>query len=245
MRGPWINGLSQRLTVKLGRETQSGEKLDLSMLVAYAGLWIPAVVLAAAFEHYLSPSSQYYRAWLFTYGPALPGLYLLQREYRPDASQFGMTVKRLRSRQVWFWSSAAVLVAASWFGTLHWIASAPDRALHPVLHTPTGRSGGLNLLSCSHPVFATLFGVLIGPVVEELVFRGYLYLVLRQNRGRRFAALVSSGIFGALHGANAPVVFAQGLLYIFFDNLGGSLCPSMIGHAAWNGLLLLTCGRAL
>jgi len=240
-KDPWFNSGLHRLTVSLGRQRQRGDRLDLSAFWLYGLLWVLPLLAAILFERLLSPAGNYYGAWVFTYAPALPGFYILQREFRPGILQFGMTRSQLRSRRVWMWSSVAVFVSVLWFGVLYWVASGADAAVYSVPVAPPDGAGGQTLLSCSHPVFATFVGVLAAPAIEEFIFRGYLYLVLRQNKGSRFAALASSAVFGILHGPNAPAVFAQSLLYIYLDNQAGSLCPSMIGHAAWNGALLLTC----
>lgn len=242
-KGPWFNSGLQRLTAALGQQSQHGERLDLSMFWLCGLLWLPPLLCAILFHRYLSsPTAQYYGGWLFTYLPALPGLYVLQREYRPAISQFGITRDQIRSRRVCIWASMAILLTVSWFGFLYWIARVPGGttgSADPIAHS--GPAGSQSLLNCNHPVFAAFVGVLVGPTIEEFVFRGYLYLVLRQNKGRRFAALISSAVFGIVHGPNAPAVFVQSLLYIYFDNQAESLLPSIIGHAAWNGALLLTC----
>lgn len=240
-KAPWFNSGLHRLTVSLGRERQGGDKLGLSIFWLYGLLWVPPLLSLALAERYLSPTALYYGSWLFTYVPALPGFYVLQQEYRPAISQFGMTRIQLRSRRVCIWASVAILLTVSWFGFLYWIARVPGGTTGSDSLMSPGQGAWQGLLSCSHPVFATLFGIVIGPTIEEFVFRGYLYLVLRQNKGRRFAALVSSAVFGIFHGPNAPAVFAQSLFYIYFDNQAESLLPSIIGHAAWNGALLLTC----
>lgn len=81
---------------------------------------------------------------------------------------------------------------------------------------------------------------MIGPFLEELLFRGYLYLIFRQNWGRRWAALISSAIFAIGHFGNAFVavdVFFTSLLDIYLDNKARSLAPSTVGHAAYNLVL--------
>jgi membrane protease YdiL (CAAX protease family) len=245
IRGPWFNSGLQRLTVSLGRDRQSGDRLDLSIFWLYGLLWVPPLLAAILLKGYLSPSGLYYGEWLFTYVPALAGFFILQQEYRPTVTQFGMTLKHLRSPRVWLWSSAAVGVAVLWFGILYWFAGTPGGPQQSTPVPPSTASEAGNLVSCSHPLFAGVLGIVVAPTIEEFLFRGYLYLLLRQNRGHRFAALVSSGIFSIMHGANAPVVFFQALIYVYFDNFGSSLCPSIVGHAAWNGALLLLCGHAI
>ncbi|MEO0414980.1 MAG: CPBP family intramembrane glutamic endopeptidase, partial [Verrucomicrobiota bacterium] len=48
-----------------------------------------------------------------------------------------------------------------------------------------------------------ILAVIVAPVVEELLFRGYLYPALKKQTSALFAALVSGAIFAVVH-ANLP-----------------------------------------
>lgn len=217
----------------LGQEQPHGPKLDLTVLTLSAMLWVP-LILVSAFEH---PSSVFARRLLdalTSYGPALPGFYFLQREYRPGRDQFGMSWQRLKARRVWYWTITSMLpVCLLWF-TL--AAQNFDPARVPPGGTP------LPPLHSGHPVLSVVILIVIAPAVEELFFRGYLYLLLEQNWGRTAAAILSSSAFALLHGWHAPLMFLWSLLNIYFNDRARSLCPSLAAHAMWNAGFLLYSG---
>jgi membrane protease YdiL (CAAX protease family) len=81
------------------------------------------------------------------------------------------------------------------------------------------------------------------PIVEEIVFRGYLFAALTRWRGPWPAAVITGVLFGAAHGAVHPPValvplailgFALCLVYWFT----GSLLPCIGLHAANNAMVL-------
>jgi membrane protease YdiL (CAAX protease family) len=80
-----------------------------------------------------------------------------------------------------------------------------------------------------------LLGVVIAPVVEELVFRG---IVLRRwafKWGVWRGLLASSAVFGLLHGPSAPGLIAfgvvMGLVYIKTSNLWVPIGCHMLNNA--------------
>jgi membrane protease YdiL (CAAX protease family) len=83
---------------------------------------------------------------------------------------------------------------------------------------------------------------LIAPVTEEVLCRGYFYLILRQNWGGRAAALISSAAFALIHvghGFDRIWIFAISLVYVYANNRARSLVPSLASHVAGNALVLL------
>ena len=86
-----------------------------------------------------------------------------------------------------------------------------------------------------------LLSVLIQAGAEELVFRGYLLGVIRQNREDRGAVLISAGLFAAIHLLN-PGMTMLGCLRLFISGVVLGLmvwrCKSLwmaVGfHTAWN-----------
>jgi membrane protease YdiL (CAAX protease family) len=90
-----------------------------------------------------------------------------------------------------------------------------------------------------------LFGI-VGPFVEEVFFRGFLFRQMRKWAGAPFivAALLSSLLFGAGHfdqGSsladslmNAGVTFLGGVLLSWLVERWGSIWPGFIVHAGLN-----------
>jgi membrane protease YdiL (CAAX protease family) len=78
--------------------------------------------------------------------------------------------------------------------------------------------------------------VVIAPVAEETLFRGYLYGALRSRVGIVLAALATSVLFGALHGQwNVGLsVFALSLVMCGLRELTGSIWAGIILHMVKN-----------
>lgn len=93
-------------------------------------------------------------------------------------------------------------------------------------------------------VFISL--VVLPPIVEEIMIRGFLYSGLRRKLGKISAALVASFIFGAAHlqlGEGAPPLyvaaidtFVLSMVLIALREKTGSLWSGILVHAMKNGL---------
>ena len=90
-----------------------------------------------------------------------------------------------------------------------------------------------------------LTAVITAPVMEEMVFRGFLYPVLKRHTDRWFALVFTSILFGAIHGNLLGLVplalFAAGLTLAY--EWTGCLRVPMLMHATFNSLSLLTLAR--
>ena len=84
--------------------------------------------------------------------------------------------------------------------------------------------------------FVTL--VVIAPVAEELLFRGYLYGKLRKSVPFWAAAVITSLVFGFVHGQwNVALdVFALSLVMCTLREITGSIWAGVLLHAVKNGL---------
>jgi len=90
-----------------------------------------------------------------------------------------------------------------------------------------------------------VFGV-IGPFVEEVLFRGFLFRQMRRWAGAPFwiAAILSSLLFGAGHFeqgdslansvVNSAVTFAGGVMFCWLAERWGSIWPGFAIHAGLN-----------
>ena len=90
------------------------------------------------------------------------------------------------------------------------------------------------------------FGILVAPLIEEIVFRGFLYGALEQRHNSKVALVASTVIFALLHGSQYGWELPPlGVLLAVGGALGivrmhtGSTKASTIVHAAYNGLLFL------
>ncbi len=101
---------------------------------------------------------------------------------------------------------------------------------------------------------------LLGPVTEELLFRGALIFRLRRIRGTAFALIVSSIVFSALHvaslnaetanqfvrsaGAALPQLLIVGLILGWLALRNGRIGPSIFTHVGFNllGVIFIIAG---
>ena len=93
-------------------------------------------------------------------------------------------------------------------------------------------------------VFISL--VILPPITEEIMIRGFLYSGLRRKYTRLISALLASVVFGIAHlqlGAGAPPLyvaaidtFVLSMVLIGLREVTGSLWAGMMVHAAKNGL---------
>jgi membrane protease YdiL (CAAX protease family) len=118
-----------------------------------------------------------------------------------------------------------------------------NAALNPVLHggreqglTPSGwQSSHAGAFAANLVVFS-----LIGPIAEELTFRGLGFYLLAPL-GQTLAILVIGITFGLWHGLveALPVLIVFGLGLAFLRSRTRSIYPGMILHMLFNGAALL------
>ncbi len=106
----------------------------------------------------------------------------------------------------------------------------PQMAVKMMLEAKNGNPGfliGIIFMAC-----------IVAPICEEIVFRGYLYGVIKRFSCPIFAAVFSGIIFAVIHGSLwslAPlVVVGIGLAFIYEKS--GSLAASMLAHFAFNSI---------
>jgi membrane protease YdiL (CAAX protease family) len=102
--------------------------------------------------------------------------------------------------------------------------------------------------------------VTLGPVLEEVVFRGYLFAFLKWSFSRmangtgrnRLVVVFAAVVFAVVHLAQPGVSWLQlaciastGTLYGWIRCRSGSTVPSAISHAAYNLTLYLIAGTIL
>jgi len=87
-----------------------------------------------------------------------------------------------------------------------------------------------------------LDGVVVGPVVEEILFRGLFYGVLLKRFAPGGAMVISSLLFAAAHEDLAYFLplFYFGLVVAWFRWKSGSLGLSILIHCLSNGAALLS-----
>jgi membrane protease YdiL (CAAX protease family) len=93
----------------------------------------------------------------------------------------------------------------------------------------------------THPSLAAVALVLMPPILEETIFRGFLFPAFAKRWGVVWGAIVSSAIFGLAHWqANISIyTFVLGLLLCFMYVRLRSIVPGMVLHMLNNYLALL------
>jgi membrane protease YdiL (CAAX protease family) len=88
--------------------------------------------------------------------------------------------------------------------------------------------------------------VLVAPLVEETVFRGYLYPLFAKTFGVAFGVIVTGVLFGLMHGAQlgwtwslVSVLIAVGVIFTFVRARTGSVFSSFLLHLGYNSTIAL------
>lgn len=83
--------------------------------------------------------------------------------------------------------------------------------------------------------------IVVAPLCEEIVFRGYFYPVLKKFAGIWPAAICSSLVFAAAHGnltAFLPLLIFGGLLVFIYEKTGSIWAPMAV-HLCFNSLTVI------
>ena len=85
-------------------------------------------------------------------------------------------------------------------------------------------------------IFFTLFVAIVGPLIEEVFFRGFAYKAFRTRFGVRSAMIVTALLFAFLHMnlVSFLPIFILGLCLAYLYETTGSLVPSMTLHMIHN-----------
>lgn len=159
----------------------------------------------------------------------LLGAYLLRiRDWR----SFGFRPTALK------WIAISVVLGLIGFGLIfivegvyfHFITEANTQA-----DFQAAAKGGLASI-----LLLSFTGAILGPIGEELVFRGVVQSAL-QKYGSWVALIGSSLMFAAIHGPSVIFVdaFVMGLLFGAVFRLSGSIWPAITLHIVYNGLNLI------
>ena len=155
---------------------------------------------------------------------------------RSPVQLFGLD--RLPPLKVLGWA-AGTLVAAYFF-----MAVVVFGIWEPFLKDAWGKEGDVQdvveaMMRSSDPLLRGILlftAIVVAPVTEEIIFRGYLYAVFKRFSDRFFAAIVTSLLFAAVHG-NVPgtlPLFVLAILLTVSYELTGCLWVPIVVHATFN-----------
>jgi len=133
--------------------------------------------------------------------------------------------------------SLIILGATSALSVLMISAFLPSTGQTPLEKLLTSRSAIL--------MFA-VFGVAVAPLLEEVIFRGFLFKVLWEIGGSRVAVLVTAGLFALLHAGqlagnwgSVALIFVVGCVLSFVRHRSNSIIPSFIVDTSYNAMLFV------
>lgn len=151
------------------------------------------------------------------------------RKLRPSWVSFASAVREERAvRLFWPWT---VLIAVLMFLTGQLAAAWVYEHLGSA-----GFDRHAQALKSSGVVLSVLAALLIAPIVEETLFRGVLYPVLRKRVGAWPAMVVSALLFALLHGnsVQAVAVIPLGLLLALVAERTHRVWPCVLVHMSNN-----------
>lgn len=183
-------------------------------------------------------------SYLLNMGPALFYIHVLV--FKPNGMKYLETLKvRFRTATAGpvrlffygplFWTSCIPLVVATSFLAGQMGSKGSD---NPVLAQIVAASKSPDMLAIAL-LFFTI--AVLAPICEEIIFRGFLYGVLRKNAGTFVALIGSSIVFSAIHldKGGMLMLFAIGFVLALCYERTRSLVPCMIAHGMWNGGTLM------
>jgi membrane protease YdiL (CAAX protease family) len=95
-------------------------------------------------------------------------------------------------------------------------------------------------------IMILLAAVIVAPLVEELLFRGWLYPVVARTFGVTAGVVVTGALFGAIHGPQlgwhwqlVGLLVGVGVLFTYVRARTGSVVPAYFLHLGYNGLQAL------
>ena len=155
-------------------------------------------------------------------------IFVLGRAFKRDNMRFGERNNRWSIGKI---IAAAAIAAAVAFVLNLAILSSPLPDIFPG-YTEAASSS----FAGQNPILLILATVILGPIAEELTFRGLTYDRMKRYLGVPWSIIISSLMFGIYHANMIQFIYATliGLLLAFYYEKSGSLIVPVIGHMAMN-----------
>ncbi|MCM8813894.1 MAG: CPBP family glutamic-type intramembrane protease [Candidatus Omnitrophica bacterium] len=160
-------------------------------------------------------------------------VWLVRRKYRHEFAEVGF--RRIAMSRLWS-EALRAMAAIFFFNLLYGIAFTLFTGQQPeaqLISDLVSRSRGGPGLA---PLF--FFVVVLGPLAEEVIFRGFIFLGARRYAGFPVAAVASGVIFAAFHlqVSLALPIFFMGCTFALLVERTRSLWPAVVVHMVWNFL---------
>ncbi len=170
-------------------------------------------------------------------------IYLFLRRHKLSLAFIGLRRPRLTDP---LWGLLAVPVYYALFGLLLAVAS----HLFPSLNISQKQELGFDKVVGHTQLLLTFLSlVVLPPLAEEIVFRGFMYQTLRKSRSVLVAGLITSVLFGAGHlaegGSAGPLyvgalqTFTLSVVLIYLREKTGSLWAGITLHAGNNAIAFM------
>ena len=166
-------------------------------------------------------------------GLGLVALYL--RKYKANWSAVGWRkVNILKLIKYLFLTLIVFIVLAN-------VALIVVKLLDPGFDANQAQTNDFTKAAGSHRSLALIALVLIPPIFEETIFRGFIFPALSKRAGLIWGAVLSSMLFGAAHGQPNLFVYTSilGLLLCFMYVKTRSIVPGVLLHMVNNYLAFL------
>jgi len=210
--------------------------ISLSMILAIVVLQVSVHFIREEHSHYLLLS----HTLLTDIGIAFCVIYFVCSVHGQSAKALGLDFSHwLRDITVGFSTYCSILpaflllllalvVGADWLGY-----KPPPHPLVEVLSE--SRQDGHSTV-----IFSFVLASLVGPVIEEIFFRGFCYPLLRRHWGVFWSLVVTSAVFAAVHQSGFAFlpVFVLGMILAYLYERRRSLLPSIVLHITHNTLFL-------
>jgi len=88
--------------------------------------------------------------------------------------------------------------------------------------------------------FSIFLACTLGPIIEEIFFRGFCYPAFKKKWGTQWAMVLSSGFFALIHNSAFAFfpVFVLGLGFAYVYEKRGTLIPSIVMHILHNSIFI-------
>lgn len=165
-------------------------------------------------------------------GIGIVGIAALRRQVR---QQVAAPMPPGVSREIGVALSLDLLGGFAWMGgyVLWWHVLEGPVALEQRLAFGTHAEGLQKAFSLDGMLFGILLAVLLGPIIEEILFRGVLFRLWKEQYGWMASVVMTSTLFGLYHTNFAPA-FMSSLLLTSLYSRTASLKAVILAHAAHN-----------
>lgn len=129
------------------------------------------------------------------------------------------------------WISCFPLVFLSQFVAVKYFGS--QMSSNPIISEVVAATKDMNIPA----ILAFIFSLGVMPaLVEEFLFRGFLYSSIRKYLGVFLALILSSSVFSLVHMDQGSMLqlFSLGFVFAYVFEKNHSIIPSMVAHCMWN-----------